>query len=540
MKRTSILSSAALAATSLQREAGPVPAAAPAQGLPHMPAAVRNALASQSREVAPVTQVPVAPLQTREDPAAPAAAGDAAPAPAAGASPTSVQAATGQVAEGADGGWTVNLVLELRSQAESFGAHVAKAAEAAMRQSGATEASVRAAILTAAASAQRAQTGSGSSARVIVDERDTFRQRAMDGLVLRARPNLSKGMDDKRLGAARDFRGMSFERLAEECLQFSNATTRGLTRAELIRSALSTTDFPQLLSGALGRSLQAAYEGVPVIYDQFCQRKTITDFRVQTAIGLSGFGEMRVVPEGGEAKRKDMNEYPEQYKLAKMEEILSITFEALVNDDLGAFQGTSDRLALMGRTSERRAVYQLFGANGPVMADGLTLFHANHRNLITTSPGAPTVTRLGAIRQTMRKQTDQPAGTGTGGTSLNLGLQFVLAPTQHETTLDQLFAGVATGLQGDGAAIARSDLLLGNLKSVIPIVDPMLDDYSATNWFGLPAKEYGAVGYGYLEGEDGLVVEELPPGLVSGIQLKARLAFAAFALDWRGPVMHTG
>eukprot|EP01041_Mallomonas_annulata_P040578 gene40578-64509_t len=175
-----------------------------------------------------------------------------------------------------------------------------------------------------------------------------------------------------------------------------------------------------------------------------------------------------------------------------MEEILSITFEALVNDDLGAFQGTSDRLALMARTSERRAVYQLFNGNGPTMADGLTLFHANHRNLITASPGAPNVARLGAVRQSLRRQTDAPQGTAasTDATSLNLGLQFVLSPTTHETTLDQLFAGVATGLQGDGAAIARTDLLLGNLKSVIPIVDPMLDDYSTANWFGLPAKEF--------------------------------------------------
>lgn len=542
MKRTSILSSAALAlaATPLLREADPAQAAAaPAQGLPHMPAAVRNALAGQNREAAPAAAVPAAPLQTREDAAA-AGAGDsgAAAAPAA-AMPTAVQSATGTVVEGAEGGLTVNVALELRGMAERLG--VARVAEQALVAPNATADTVRAVILSAVAGAQR-QAAEGPSARIIVDERETFRGRAIDGLLLRARPNLERGMEAGQLAAAREFRGMSFERLAEETLRLIGGSVRGQTRAQLIRSALATTDFTQLLTGGLGRSLQAAYESVPVIYDQFCQRKTITDFRIQTAIGISGFGEMRVVPEGGEAKRKAMNEYPEQYRLAKMEEILSITFEALVNDDLGAFQGTSDRLALMARTSERRAVYQLFNGNGPTMADGLTLFHANHRNLITASPGAPNVARLGAVRQSLRRQTDAPQGTAasTDATSLNLGLQFVLSPTTHETTLDQLFAGVATGLQGDGAAIARTDLLLGNLKSVIPIVDPMLDDYSTANWFGLPAKEFGAIHYGYLEGEDGLVVEELPPGYVSGVEVKARLAFVAAAADWRGPVMHTG
>eukprot|EP01038_Epipyxis_sp_PR26KG_P014153 gene14153-18991_t len=304
MKRTSILSSAALAlaATPLLREADPAQAAAaPAQGLPHMPAAVRNALAGQNREAAPAAAVPAAPLQTREDAAA-AGAGDsgAAAAPAA-AMPTAVQSATGTVVEGAEGGLTVNVALELRGMAERLG--VARVAEQALVAPNATADTVRAVILSAVAGAQR-QAAEGPSARIIVDERETFRGRAIDGLLLRARPNLERGMEAGQLAAAREFRGMSFERLAEETLRLIGGSVRGQTRAQLIRSALATTDFTQLLTGGLGRSLQAAYESVPVIYDQFCQRKTITDFRIQTAIGISGFGEMRVVPEGGEAKRK--------------------------------------------------------------------------------------------------------------------------------------------------------------------------------------------------------------------------------------------
>lgn len=539
MKRTSILSSAALAlaATHLLREADQAQAAAaPAQGLPHMPAAVRNALAGQNREATPVAAVPAAPLQTREDPAAAGSGEAAAPAAAAGATPTAVQSATGTVEPASDGGLNVNVILELRSMAERLG--VAEAAEQAMRARGATADQVRAVVLTAAAGLQR-QTPAGTSARVIVDERDTFRQRAIDGLVLRAQPQLARNRNDERQAAAREFRGMSFERLAEESLRINNLPTRGLTRAELIRSALSTSDFPNLLGGALSRTLRELYEFQPAVYREVAQRRSVADFRTQTGIGLGGLGEMRRVPEGGEPKRKDMAELPESYTLEKFEEIIPITFEALVNDDLGAFQSVAPLMAAMALATERRAFFSLFTPTGPVMADGVTLFNAAHRNLITASPGAPTVTRLGAVRQALRLQTDAPQNT-SGGNRINLPFAFVLSPTTHETTLDQLFAGTITGLQADGAAIARNDLLLGNLKSVVPIVDPMLDDNNAQNWFGLAPSAFGAFIYAFLEGEDGLVTEELPPGRVSGVEIKARLVFAAACLDWRGAVMQTG
>lgn len=539
MKRTSILSSAVLvlAAAPLLREADQAQAAAaPAQGLPHMPAAVRNALASQNREAAPAT--PSAPLQTREEPMSSEGSAEAAPAAASSATPTAVQSATGTVEQGADGGLNVNVVLELRSMAERLG--VALAAEQAMTARGATVDQVRAAILTAAAGAQRtAAPIAGGSARVIVDERDTFRQRAMNGLILRAQPTLARNRSEQDLAAAREFRGLSFERLAEECLRASNQPTRGLSRGELIRSALSTSDFPNLLGGALSRTLRELYEFQPAVYREVAQRRSVADFRTQTSIGLSGLGEMRRVPEGGEPKRKDMAELPESYALEKFEEIIPITFEALVNDDLGAFQSVAPLMAAMALATERRAFFSLFTPTGPTMSDGVALFNTAHRNLITASPGAPSVARLGAVRQALRMQTDAPQGVA-GGNRINMPFAFVLSPTTHETTLDQLFAGTITGLQADGASIARNDLLLGNLKSVVPIIDPMLDDNSTANWFGLPPSAYGAFIYAYLQGEDGLVTEELPSGRVSGIEIKARLAFAAACLDWRGVVQHTG
>jgi hypothetical protein len=496
--------------------------------LPRAPDAVRNVLSGlQTREAAPVVTAP-APPQTREDPAATGVAAPAAAeadAPAA-TTPTTVEGATGTVTTGDDGSMSVEMVLQLRSQADRLG--VAPAAETAMRLRGATASTVQAAILAATANEQRAAVPNGGAARVLTDAGDVRRERAIDGLVLRARPDRERTMGADRTAAAREFRSLSFERLAEDCLAHANQPTRALSRSGLIRSALSSSDFPILLQQGLQRELRAAYDEIPSTFQAFSRQVTATDFRARTVVSMGGLGEMRKVPEGGEAKRKAFAETSESYKVDKFEEIITFTFEALVNDDLDALQRLPAMIALAARTTERRTVFSIFNGVGPTISDGKALFHADHKNLITGA-AAPSVASLSAIRALFRKQTD------VGGNAINLMPAFILSPTKHETVLDQLFAGLQTGL-----ALARAEILPGALQSLIPIIEPMLDEYSNDHWFALAPQAFGGFEHAYLDGENGLVTEELPPGPVSGVSTKARLVFGAAAVDYRAAVRQVG
>lgn len=505
------------------------------------PGAVRAALEQHRSQAAGQTRTEaqpaaISPAQTRNDP--PAADGTAAPAadaPAAPAAPTTATVDNATVSAADDGSISVQMAMTLRSQAVALGIPAAEV-EQRLAAPGIRQADFNGWAMARAAQQQAArQAGTvpaGGAARVITDERDTFRRRALDGLMLRARgtrPGTTRAdrMSADAVAAAREFRGISYERLAMECLQRSNLRVPN-TRSETIRSALATTDFPLLLQSGLQRSLREAYEDFPVTFTAWANRVSLPDFRAKNTVEIGSLGSMREVAEGGEPGRRSMSEQQTSYKLRKFEEIVSVTFEALVNDDLDAFSRVPDQLALAARTTERRTVYDLFRDNGPTMGDNQPFFHASHGNIITPV-GVPTVAALGLHRRAFRLFKD------IDGQPINLQPSFILLPTLHETVVDQLFTGLQSGL-----ALARADVLPGSLSSIIPIVDPYLDEIDADDWYMLAPQAFGAFEYAYLEGEDGLITEELPPGPISQVSTKARLVFAAAANNWRGATRQAG
>ena len=87
--------------------------------------------------------------------------------------------------------------------------------------------------------------------------------------------------------------------------------------------------------------------------------------------------------------------------------IINLSRQAIINDDLGAFVGLAATLGrAAGRTVEAD-VYALLALNsglGPVMSDGKTLFHADHGNITTAA--ALTMAAVDADRVAMAQQKD--------------------------------------------------------------------------------------------------------------------------------------
>lgn len=73
--------------------------------------------------------------------------------------------------------------------------------------------------------------------------------------------------------ASRQFRGMGLLRMAEELIGSSGVSTRGMTPHEIAERALHTTsDFPALMSNAMGRRLRNSYEEHEPTYRQWARR----------------------------------------------------------------------------------------------------------------------------------------------------------------------------------------------------------------------------------------------------------------------------
>lgn len=325
---------------------------------------------------------------------------------------------------------------------------------------------------------------------------------------------------------AREWMHCSVPELARECLVAAGRTPITRSHSELVRLALTTSDFPNLLSGAGQRILLDAYRtGQPEI-KQLCRQSTARDFRAKTILRLGEMPELLKVNEHGEITHGAAAEAASSYKLATYARIFSITRQALVNDDLGAFADFARAYGVAAATAEGKILSGLITSN-PVMYDGVALFHADHGNLGTGAGSALSLSSLSAARAAMRLQTGLD-----GKTVLDVQPRFLLVPAALQTTAEQLVAAIYPAQASD------VNPFTGRLTVV---TDPRLDASSQTAWYLLADPSLAPViEFSYLEEAPGPQVDFRTGFEVDGIEWRCRLDFGGGALDWRGAYKATG
>jgi hypothetical protein len=353
----------------------------------------------------------------------------------------------------------------------------------------------------------------GNAPAVKADERDKYRAAAIEGIVLRVNPN-----HEAKVGGE-DFRGMTIVDLAKDVLERSGEATRGKSRREVLSMALrqhTISDFPIILGNTINRQLQAAYQRADQTYAPFCRRTSIADMRPKTVAKLSGLmGTLQAIPEGGEYTATTVTEDKETYSLVKYGRKIGLTLEAMLNDDLDAFSRLPQAIAQAARNFESNTVYGILTGT-PLMNDGFALFSSQHGNLGTA--GAISNTTLAEAKKLMRQQ------TGLEGDFLNVMLKYlIVGPDNEQEALQWMNASFSP------ATVGNTNIYQGSMQV---IVEPRITN---KNWFA--AAEPTAIDtieYAYLEGENGLYTEQKEGFDIDGIEIKARLFFAAKAIDHRG------
>jgi hypothetical protein len=331
---------------------------------------------------------------------------------------------------------------------------------------------------------------------------------------------------------ARQWRGLSLLELGRDMLQHRGAKVRGLDKMTLATrifgmdtgmsraGAMSTSDFPQVLANVAHRTMRRSYDASPQTFKPFTRQSNVSDFKPVTRVQISGAVKFLGVPEGGEFKRGALTDAAESYSIGTSGLILPFTRQALINDDLGAF----NRLAeIMGRSAanyESDVVWSIITSN-PAMGDGTAMFHADHDNLANAG-AAVSVDSLDEGRAAMRKQkgltSDEP---------INVAPRFILNPAAKETTVQKFLATNIFPTKG-----ADVNPFAGSLTQ---ITEPRLDAASTTAWY-LVADPAGVdtIEYAYLDGQEGLYTESRVGFDVDGLEVKGRLDFGAAPIDWRG------
>ena len=372
------------------------------------------------------------------------------------------------------------------------------------------------------------QSGEGGEIRSQVtitrDEMDGARAMAENALLHRHDPNTYK-LD----AGAREYRGMTLMEIGRDILKRRGIDTRGLSKSEAAGVMLgmetrggfhSTSDFANIVLNVANKTLRASYEAAPQTFKPFSRQVTAPDFKTIARVQLGDAPTLDKVNESGEFKRGTIGDGKEQYQLATYGKVVAINRQTIINDDLAAFTRLPEMFGRAAADLQSDTVWGIITANA-AMGDGTALFHANHGNL-AGSNAAIGISTLGDGRAGMRKQ------KGLNGRFINVMAKYLLVPAALETVAEQY--------------VNQTNVIYTKAADFNPfanklqvIAEPRLDANSLVSWYlAADPAQIDTIEYCFLEGQEGVYLESRLGFDVDGLELKARLDFAAKAIDWRG------
>ncbi len=374
---------------------------------------------------------------------------------------------------------------------------------------------------------------SGSHPRIqtVEDEADKIKAAATNALMVRA--GVTKDAAVLASMSANPYRGATLLDLARASLARAGIKTDGMSKMDIVAASFTqgTSDFPVLLENTMHKTLQAAYARAALTWNRFCDTGSVSDFRANNRYRTGSFGSLDAVNELGEYVNKSIPDGEKGSITASTKgNIINLSRQAIVNDDLGAFVGLS---AMLGRAAARTVeadVYALLALNsglGPTMSDTKTLFHADHGNI--TTGAAISMAAIDADRVAMASQRDV-----SGNDYLDLRPEVLLVPI---------------GLGGTARSIndALYDPDTANKLQKPNVVNGLFRDIVDTprlsgtrRYLFADAMEAPVIEVAFLDGAQEPFLEVQNGFDVDGARYKVRLDYGVAAVDYRGAVTNAG
>jgi hypothetical protein len=249
-------------------------------------------------------------------------------------------------------------------------------------------------------------------------------------------------------------------------------------RTFMMKEAETTSDFPVLFGTVLERTLLGRYQIAKPDWREYVKTGTQNDFRTSWQMKTYGLqSAMQAVKERGEYKGDKLQDGKYTISIQKYGRAFGLSWEAVINDDLGAFSDIPDRLANACLRTEHTQATNLFASStGPNSTlFGINFAHPIDGNTITnkiTGAGSNlTIANLQSIVTAMRKQYDED-----GEPIMITRFHLVVPPDLEFTALQTLSNNIliATALGSTSAAAVQTN---ENVIAKVPItlhVNPYL------------------------------------------------------------------
>ena len=339
------------------------------------------------------------------------------------------------------------------------------------------------------------------------------------------------------------YRGWSLLDLSRECLELNGISVRGMSAERVAKMAIgmgqrsvspgtaqyATTDFPAVTEAVITKRVHDAFAAAEVTWNQWCSSIEVPDFKQFTIPRLSQIASLPIVAENAQYQNLTRVDAKEAATLVKRGGLISLTWEAIVNDDQRMFaQMTNDLGEAAARTLDENAYGILTqdplttpDRQGPLMGDGNSLFDdANHGNLGTAALDLDGVI---ATRTKMARQTDDNSQL------LGIVMRYIIVPEELRDSADNLAGSEYLPFDapsGTGGA-QRVNTVRGTFTVVATV---RLTD--VTDWFA--AANRGTVEIAFLAGNRLPAVMREEGWQVDALHWKVRHPSIAYPVDWRG------
>jgi len=361
-----------------------------------------------------------------------------------------------------------------------------------------------------------------TASRIEVGTEDVEKKRAaaVDGILIRSGIKLSKSAD-----GAKDYSALSFENIARNCLRASNVDTSYMGREEIIKRALSTSDFPNILANVASKSVMQGYQAGQQTYRIWAKTGMLADFKTASRAALGDAPEMLLNESGEEVQQGVIGDRGESITLKTYARKLVITRKALINDDAGLFNRMFFAFGQRAANQIEAAAYGVLLDNED-LADGVKLFHSNHDNLEGTSKGIVDSTKLSIAMAAIGNQRSD------GGMALSLMGRYILGGFENLVA-----ASILCNSTTDATTSSNADFNPYKNMGLVPVISGHIP---GKKWF-LVADNIDTVEVAFLNGKDTPTIEAIDnDGGVLGRTYLAYIDYAAKALDYRGMFCNPG
>lgn len=371
----------------------------------------------------------------------------------------------------------------------------------------------------------------GSRFEVVLEAREKHR-RAMQATIerravdfLNGRPK-SWSWDDK---ACSDIpRDLPIVEIARQCLVHAGVREAAAWgKMEVATRALQhhTSDFPFLLENTANKSLGIGYAEARVTWNAWCGTGSLPDFKVASRVAVGDLADFEVVAELMPITETTMTEKRETRQLSTYAKRFGVSRQAIINDDLGEFSRTPQKLGAAAARTINTLVYGQLTSPPTMAEDSKALFATDHTSgsNTTVEAGNPSIAGLNEAMALMRRQKN----VGANG-RVNVSPSYLVAPASVEGAVRQL-------VQGTINPNAVTNVVLDWMSNLTPVIEPLLDDTSTTTWYlAASPNDVDTIRVEFLNGMQTPSLQRLEGTAILGTEWVAYLDFSVKTFDHRG------